>query len=131
MMTTKLPVTNWTNDGISTVTQNALIPGRTAVDVSRAQPKLPSSFLEDDAPRESLLELFGYLGGVIRTPIVNDDDFVVELAVKVSEMASQWSEAYCSVKVSLRSLTMIGRFFRSLYVGKITLYLFLEAIAAK
>jgi hypothetical protein len=52
------------------------------MNVGRSQAQLSSALLEDDATRESLLELLGHLGGVIWTRIVNDDDFEVELARK-------------------------------------------------
>jgi hypothetical protein len=53
----------------------------TPVNVRCSQAQFPSALLEDDATRESFLELFGHLGGVIRTRIVNDHNFEVELAV--------------------------------------------------
>jgi hypothetical protein len=51
------------------------------VNVCGSQTQFPGALLEDDATGESLLELFGHLGGVIRTRIVNDHNFEVELAV--------------------------------------------------
>ena len=54
---------------------------RTAVNVRCSQTQFPSALLEDDATGVSLLELFGHLTGLIRTRIVNDHNFEVELAV--------------------------------------------------
>lgn len=54
---------------------------RTSVNVRCSQTQLPSALLEDDATGVNLLELFGHLGGVIRTRIVNDHNFEVKLTV--------------------------------------------------
>ncbi len=54
---------------------------RTAVNVRRSQTQFSSALLEDNATRVSLLKLFGYLTSLVWTRIVNDHNFVIELAV--------------------------------------------------
>jgi hypothetical protein len=50
------------------------------MDVGGSQAQLAGALFEDDAARVGLLELPGYVGGLVGAPIVDDDDLVVELA---------------------------------------------------
>lgn len=85
MIITKLPVANWTKAkiDISKLLYRADLDliTHTAVNIRRSQPQFPGALLKDDATRVSLLKLFGYLTSLVWTRIVNDHNFVIELAV--------------------------------------------------
>jgi hypothetical protein len=45
------------------------------------QTQFSGTLLEDDATRKRFLELPCYLSSIVRTPIINNDDFIFKLAV--------------------------------------------------
>lgn len=54
---------------------------RTSVNICRSQAQFTSALLEYDSARESFLQLFGDIGGAVWTPIVDDNDLVIEVAM--------------------------------------------------
>lgn len=97
------------------------------VDVGRSETEFTSAGLEEDVGRVGLDELLGDFLGSIGGSVVDDDEFPIEVATPVSFLNIQLSILRCtdfSVKVRFNNQVMMGRFLRSLYVGKITEYLF-------
>lgn len=70
-----------------------------------------------------------YFEGAVRAAIVDDYELPVEVAVwdvvRCRLLESDWGRkyTYCSVKVFAISHVMMGRFLRSLYVGRRIEYL--------
>lgn len=68
-----------------------------------------------------ILELLGDLEGAVGRSVVHDHELPLELAGRVRCECGRGT--YCSAKAVARRYTITGRFFRSLYVGRITEYL--------
>ena len=51
------------------------------MNIRRSQAQFTSALLEYDSARESFLQLFGDIGGAVWTPIVDDNDLVIEVAM--------------------------------------------------
>lgn len=107
------------------------------MDVSCSETKFACAGFEDDSflgfgvvgSDELFCDVLGSVGGTV----VYDYYFPVEGAVQLLGGVCYWiwmDMAYFSVKVLLSSQTMMGRFLRSLKVGKSTEYLLLTAIVA-
>jgi hypothetical protein len=97
-----------------------------AVNVGGTEAELAGAGLELDMRGVGFDELGGNFLGAIGRAIVDNDQLPVELAEGklVYSLECAWRNRAClSVKVRLRSQVMIGRFLRSLYVGKMTEYL--------
>ena len=52
------------------------------MDIGRSQAQFPSTLLKNDPSGKGLLELFGYGRSAVWTPIVDDYDLVIEVAIK-------------------------------------------------
>lgn len=97
------------------------------VDIGRSETEFASAGFEEDVGRVGLDELLGDFLGSIGGSVVDNDEFPIEVATSVSFSVNQlWTQNFTdfSVKVRFNNQVMIGRFLRSLYVGKITEYLF-------
>jgi hypothetical protein len=99
------------------------------VHVGGAEPQLAGARLEDDVRAVGFYQLGGYDLGAVRGAVVDDYELPVEVAVgsrvvsyvETKDWGRKGREAYLSVKVRLSSQVMMGRFWRSLKVGRITL----------
>ena len=109
-----------------------------AVNVGGAEAELARARLEDDVRRVGLYELVGDFLRAVGGSVVDDDELPVELAAgrALAAVSSLWWRrgrgmlpSYLSVKVRFSNHAMMGRFLRSLYVGRMTEYFSLEALA--
>lgn len=111
-----------------------------AVDVGRSETQLSSARLEDDVGGVGLDELVGDILGSVGRAVVDNDEFPIQVAAIVSSNIHipcfPWPESlrirqttYLSVKVRFSNHATMGRFFLSLYVGRMTEYLSLVIFA--
>lgn len=97
--------------------------------IGSAEAELAGPCLQDDAGRVGFDELFGDVLGAVRGAIVDDDEFPIDVAEKgerrldIAQFRRNQTAriaAYFSVKVRANNQVIIGRFWRSLKVGRIT-----------
>jgi hypothetical protein len=102
--------------------------------VGCAKAQLTLAGLEDNVfGAVELLELLRDLEGAVRGPVVNDDDLPIQLPIIGLMLALITClhvriDSYSSLKVLWINQMMIGRFLRSLKVGRIMEYLLVAPI---